>query len=120
MSLLASGVGCPPAPQVGPRTDPRVDGPPGAYDCASGLERRRPGTVGVERWGERAPLTGGETEAQRGTEVCSGAPSRSKAIEDGGRGREHLPAPGRPILSAHPGDDRRRRLWDLPGPAWAV
>ena len=76
--------------------------------------------MGVERWGERAPLTGGETEAQRGTEVFSGAPSRSKAIEDGGRGREHLPAPGRPILSAHPGDDRRRRLWDLPGPAWAV
>ena len=76
--------------------------------------------MGEERWGERVPLTGGETEAQRVTDDCSGAPSRSKAIEDGGRGREHLPAPRRPILSSHPGDDRRSLLWDLPGPAWAV
>lgn len=76
--------------------------------------------MGVERWGERAPLTGGETEAQRATEVCSGVPSRSKALEDGGRGQEHLPAPGCSILSSHHGDDGRRLLWDVPGPAWAV
>ena len=69
---------------------------------------------GVERWGERAPLTGGETEAQRGTEVCSGAPSRSEVLGDGGRGWE------RPILSSHPGDDGRRLLWDVQGLAWVV
>lgn len=102
-----------------PQGRPQSGWSPWSLSCVR-TRKEEAGDSRVERRGERAPLTGGETEAQRGTEVYSGAPSRSEALGDGGRGWERLPAPRRPILSSHPGDDGRCLLWDVQGLAWAV